>query len=200
MSIRPPDDHAPRGGVCALRIAEVAAAALVAVLSLWLVAGISALFAAALGVLAILVAVSDLQSFTIPDAASLAIGLLGVGLAYVEAPAGSGLDAIQDVLLRSAVVGLLVWLLRAGYRMITGVDGIGMGDVKLSAAGAPWVQWVSLPIVLEIAALSALIVVSLHAITRRQWPDRGLAVPFGAFLAPAFWIGFMVERTLGLVP
>ena len=45
---------------------------------------------------------------------------------------------------------------RAGYRALRGVEGMGLGDVKLAAVAGVWLDWAFLPIVVEIAALSAL--------------------------------------------
>lgn len=159
----------------------------------------TAVFAALLALLAALVAAFDLDRYIIPDTANAALLLGGLVLCLVEAEAGAA-SALLDALARAVVAGGFFWLLRWLYHRLRGVFGIGLGDVKLAAAAAPWLGWSLLPIALELAALAAIVAVGLTALRRRESIRGGLALPFGAFLAPAVWVTFVADRAgfLGL--
>jgi leader peptidase (prepilin peptidase)/N-methyltransferase len=153
----------------------------------------AAAFAALLALLAALVATCDLDRYIIPDSASAAIFLAGLALCLVEAPDGV-VAALADALARAAVAGLFFWLLRWLYHRLRGVFGIGLGDVKLAAATAPWLDWTGMPLALELAAIAAIVAVGLTALRRRESIRGATALPFGAFLAPAAWVTFVGAR------
>jgi leader peptidase (prepilin peptidase)/N-methyltransferase len=67
--------------------------------------------------------------------------------------------------------------------------------VKLMAAGAIFLSWASLPYALVLAAVAAIMIVVLRGIRQGAWLDREMEIPFGAFLAPAIWLAFFLERT-----
>src|SRR5882672_9711393 len=97
----------------------------------------AAVFAALLACVAITIAVVDIESLIIPDLANLAMFVLGIAFVLTESGAAAAPAAFGDALLRSAVSGGSLFLLRLAYRRATGVTGLGLGDVKLAAAGAP---------------------------------------------------------------
>jgi leader peptidase (prepilin peptidase)/N-methyltransferase len=66
--------------------------------------------------------------------------------------------------------------------------------VKLMAAGATLLSWASLPYALILAAAAAIMVIVLHRMRHGAWLDRETEIPFGAFLAPAIWAAFLLER------
>lgn len=150
-------------------------------------------FAAALGVLAVLIAVVDLDRYIIPDGAVLAVLILGLWLAVLEG-AGSGIAAIADAVLRALATGGALYLLRLGYRRLAGMHGLGLGDVKLAAAAGPWLMWPTLPFAVAVAAIAALLTVGVRAALLREPVHLRQELPFGAFLAPAVWMSFMIER------
>jgi leader peptidase (prepilin peptidase)/N-methyltransferase len=86
---------------------------------------------------------------------------------------------------------VLFFAFRAGYRTLRGVEGMGLGDVKLAAVAGVWLDWAFLPIVVEIAALSAL-AAALYARLRGDGFDPKGRLPFGAFFAPAIWICWLL--------
>jgi leader peptidase (prepilin peptidase)/N-methyltransferase len=165
-----------------------------AVLSFGLLPLPAAAFAAVLAALALYVAAVDLDRLIIPDLANAAIFVLGLALVLTEAFPGGHLAALQDALLRSAIAGGLLYLMRFAYARLTGVFGLGLGDVKLAAAGAPFLPWQTLPMALALSAIAGVLVVVTRAIVRREMLDRRVELPFGAFLAPAIWLTFVLGR------
>jgi leader peptidase (prepilin peptidase)/N-methyltransferase len=53
-----------------------------------------------------------------------------------------------------------------------------------------------LPIVIEIAALSALTAVLINQVITRRALKPTTRLPFGLFLAPSIWIGWLVQTAL----
>ena len=91
---------------------------------------------------------------------------------------------------------VLFFAFRAGYRTLRGVEGMGLGDVKLAAVAGVWLDWAFLPIVVEIAALSAL-AAALCARCPGDGFDPKARLPFGAFFAPAIWICWLLTAWRG---
>ena len=62
-------------------------------------------------------------------------------------------------------------------------------------AGGAWLDWVMIPVVIEIAAATALTVYLLSYLAgQRDEPLRLTSrLPFGLFLAPAIWLGWLLQ-------
>ena len=127
----------------------------------------------ALGVLAAVLTVVfavDLRTLTIPDLSVLMIATLGL-----IGPLGPGLAAAAA----GAVVGAgLLGGVRWGFRRWRGVEGLGLGDVKLmgalgAVAGPQLVLW--------IVVAGAVVGVAMALLRRDR--DAGPMIPFGAAAA-----------------
>jgi leader peptidase (prepilin peptidase)/N-methyltransferase len=153
-----------------------------------------AAFAALLAALAIFIAVVDLEYMIIPDAANVVLFVAGMVLVAVEAWPGALVVELSDALLRSAAAGGVLLALRHFYGKRRGIEGLGLGDAKLAAAGAPFLAWPVLPVALLIAAFGGLLAVGTQALARRTLPSRHAELPFGAFLAPAIWLAYMIGQ------
>jgi leader peptidase (prepilin peptidase)/N-methyltransferase len=107
----------------------------------------------------------------------------------------AAVTGVGTALLRGAVLGMCFLALRAFYYRFRGRQGIGLGDVKLAAVAGVWLEWTTIPIVVEIAAVAALAGVAIRQRARGR-PLRALALlPFGLFLAPAIWLGWLLQAT-----
>jgi leader peptidase (prepilin peptidase)/N-methyltransferase len=150
---------------------------------------------AVLAGLMLAIAVIDHRRMIIPDelnALAFIAGLIAAGLGADAPPA----IAILHAVVRASLMFALFFGFRTGYRALRGVEGMGLGDVKLSAVAGVWLAWASLPLVVEIAALSALSV----ALCVRVWGDgfdSKARFPFGAFFAPAIWICWVLAALRG---
>ena len=149
----------------------------------------------------VMVVRSDLRDFVIPDGASLLIAGLGLAVAG-GAPwlAGEGPDEAALAGLAALATGVAAFtvfaLVGALFRRF-GREALGFGDVKLAGASAVWLAPADAALALEIAALGA--VLALLA-TRRGGSLRDTAVPFGAFMAPAAWLVFVLAPPLRAAP
>ena len=152
---------------------------------------VDAVFGALLAAAAIFIAVVDLDRFEIPDTGSFA--MLVFGLAWTLEASGLDAEAFVEALLRSVAAAAILYAVRAGYRAVRGFEGLGLGDVKLAGAGALWLSWSHITIALLIAVGGAIIVVIGRSVFARERIDAHAAIPFGAFLAPAIWIGWFAQ-------
>jgi leader peptidase (prepilin peptidase) / N-methyltransferase len=134
------------------------------------------------------IAVVDARSFTIPDILSLPAipaGLLASG--WLLDPWSGQLVSLDHVL-GAGLGGGAFWLVREAYWRLRGREGLGLGDVKLAAAGGAWIGWEHLADMVLLAAAGALSFVLAVAVVRRGRLSGGERLPFGTFLAPAIWV------------
>jgi leader peptidase (prepilin peptidase)/N-methyltransferase len=187
------------GGVVSVVRPERAIALLIAMAagagaSLYLLPMPVAGFAAALAILAVFIAAVDIEYLIVPDIANALLFAGGLALAVADAGGLIVWSELVQALLRAVVCGGAFLALRHVYMRRSGVEGLGLGDVKLVAAAAPWLAWTTLPIALLIASVGGLLAVAARALAARSAPQRGAEIPFGAFLAPAVWIALVIER------
>lgn len=138
-------------------------------------------------------AVIDKRTGYLPDALTLPLATIGL--------AAGGLNIFVSP--EHAIFGwVLGWgslaVLAGLYRMVRGREGLGGGDAKLLGAGATFTGPAALPLILLIAAASALVSVM---ITQRGQTDGATEIRFGPWLAGAIALVFVV-RTIwpGLLP
>jgi leader peptidase (prepilin peptidase)/N-methyltransferase len=127
----------------------------------------------------------DLRYLRLPDSLNLLLAALGMmRCASVDGASISG------ALLGAVIAGSLLYIIRGCYHSIRGVHGLGLGDVKLVAAGGLWVEWESIGIVILIASLSACL--TLIALARSTdievWRKP---VPFGPFIVAGLIITWL---------
>ncbi len=161
------------------------AAAIIGAASLWMYPGIAGLLGALFGWTLLTLAILDAEHFWLPDA--LTLPLLAAGLAF-----GLVLDPpLFDRLLGAAGGVALLAGVALAYKAVRGRQGLGGGDPKLFGAVGAWLGWQALPFVLLLAALLGLISVAI-SLLRGQAPTAQTRVPFGAPLAVAAWVVWLV--------
>ncbi|MEL6463988.1 MAG: A24 family peptidase [Pseudomonadota bacterium] len=121
----------------------------------------------------------DLRRFQIPDAASL--GLVAVGLGF--SPWSALITPAFALVGASIGYGVFAGIGALFFRW-KGEDGLGLGDAKLLAAAGAWLGPRDLPILVAVAAISAL---CFAALTQRR------RIAFGPWLAAAFWTIWLVR-------
>jgi leader peptidase (prepilin peptidase)/N-methyltransferase len=134
------------------------------------------------------IALIDAQRFTIPDALSLPAipaGLLASG--YLLDPWSSQFVSL-DHAIGTGVGGAVFWLVREAYWRLRGREGLGLGDVKLAAAGGAWIGWEHLADMVLLAAAAALSFAIALAVLRGGRLSGTERLPFGTFLAPSIWV------------
>lgn len=94
----------------------------------------------------------------------------------------------------SAIIGaiagyLFLWLIYWTFKLLTGKEGMGYGDFKLTAMLGAWLGWQALPEIILMASLcGAIIGISMIVLKRIQ---RNQPIPFGPYLALGGWISLI---------
>ncbi|MDP9413074.1 MAG: A24 family peptidase [Pseudomonadota bacterium] len=145
-----------------------------------------ALAASVLGWWLLLLGLLDFEHYWLPNRLTYPLILLGL----------AATAWLQPMLLLHNIIGAgagfaLLSGMAAGYRKLRRRHGLGGGDAKLFAAAGAWLGWYTLPFVLLGSAVAALAVAL--AMPRRGGAFLVQRLPFGAFLAPAIWILYLVR-------
>jgi len=158
--------------------------------------GLDGMLGALLGALMLAIAAVDAERYIIPNELSGAAAALALLRAAVVGP-DAGWYGIAWAAGRAVAIALPFLALMAGYRAWRGRDGLGLGDIKLAAVAGAWLGLVTVFAVVEVATLAALAAYVASGALRRR-PLRSTAfLPFGLFLAPAIWLGWLAEALLG---
>ncbi len=156
-----------------------------------------------LGYALITLTVIDLYHYILPDLITLPGIVIGVLLTATPWFGPPALATWQSALIGVGAGGGGLWLFGWIFKRLTGKDGMGLGDVKLTALIGAWMGWQSLPFTIFAAAL-------LGSIAGIGWivlfgRDRTLPIPFGPYLALGAW-GYLYFGTtvydwyLGRIP
>jgi leader peptidase (prepilin peptidase)/N-methyltransferase len=132
---------------------------------------------------------SDLLWFRLPDLLTGALFLTALGMALILGWPPPAL-ALTGAILGSGVFMALRW----GYHALRGREGLGLGDVKLMAGLGAALGPYDLPLMLLLAALTALAVAAVGRLrsARALSPTRPL--PFGAALCAATGLIWLLLR------
>ena len=148
------------------------------------------IFGVLLAALLVGLAVYDFKHMILPNSlnAALAIGGLVQSIATQR-------PALVDAALGGLVAGGLLLAVSSAFRYARGFDGLGLGDVKLAAAGAVWTGVAGIGAILLVATATCAAVVLLRAANGRG-VDRLARFPFGPYLALgvfAAWLAVQVN-------
>jgi leader peptidase (prepilin peptidase)/N-methyltransferase len=131
---------------------------------------------------------TDLETQRLPNVVTLpgiAIGL--VSSAFL--PPG-----LNDSVLGVMVGGGILLLIRWAWRQATGVEGMGLGDVKMLAMIGAFLGWRQVIIVLFFSSLSGAIVGLWIAVQQRHGLQYRL--PFGTFLALSAFVASLIGEAV----
>jgi leader peptidase (prepilin peptidase)/N-methyltransferase len=157
--------------------------------------GVEGLLGGALGLLMLGVVAADARRFVIPNGLSGGAFALGVIHGFVASP-DSGFEGALPALSRAALAAGLLLLVRFAYQWLRGREGLGLGDVKLAGVAGAWLSLRMLPMTIEIAAIAALAGYLFRQRKRMRVLRSAARVPFGAYFAPAIWLGWVADTML----
>jgi leader peptidase (prepilin peptidase) / N-methyltransferase len=137
------------------------------------------------GVLALI----DTRHGIIPD--WLNVTIAGLGLSKAVALGGwlAGLEAACE----GAAIGAIFWLLRRLYFAVRKIQGLGLGDVKFLAAAGLWIGISGLPMLMLVAALTALTAAGCMQLAGQNMTRR-TSISFGPFLMLGLLIALAVQQ------
>jgi len=137
--------------------------------------------------LVLLIAQHDMRTLTIPDSFSASVAVVGLAVSISESMAGAGswIDAAALAVAQGLIVFGALLLVREAYFRYRGFDGLGLGDVKLAAAGGVLLGVSGFAWALMVSSIIGLLIVCLYP---GRGPLRAARLPFGALLAPVCWL------------
>ena len=169
---------------------ELAMAALAVIAVLQLPLAIALVFAPFI-VLQLVLFLTDLDDFIIPDWTSLGGTMLGLFLNLFAVP---GLPTMLMAMAGGAAGFALIYAINALYKLLRGHDGLGFGDVKLMMCFGVWLGPYSLLPILFAASMAGAAFGIMAIIWAKKSGAEELPVqlPFGCFLAPTAlaWLFF----------
>lgn len=139
--------------------------------------GITYLFSLAFLCALILVSFIDLQHQIIPDVISLPGILVGLGLSFTP----WALVPWTEAAIGAAVGGGSLLAISVVYKVLTGKDGMGLGDVKLLAMIGAWMGWRELPFIILISSLAGILIGGSALLLAKK--GLRVRIPFGPFLS-----------------
>jgi len=138
--------------------------------------------------LLVALAVTDLETFRLPNA--LTFGGLGIGLALsLFTPPG-----VVEAALGAALGAGLLLAIRWGWHRATGTDAMGLGDVKMLAMIGAFLGWAQIFLVLLLSTFAGAVIGILVTASGRGSMQTKL--PFGVFLAIAAFVASLFGRAI----
>ena len=150
-------------------------------LVLYLIFGISltTLLLIILSVVFLIVFFIDLKHYIIPNSLTYSMMILGFVKSF-----DPNLDPIFPNFLNSLIGGLLgygiIWSIIYFYRQFKKKEGMGLGDAKLFAVIGFWFGWISIPFVVFLSSIIALLSVLPDLL--RSSKKLSSQIPFGPFI------------------
>jgi leader peptidase (prepilin peptidase)/N-methyltransferase len=127
---------------------------------------------------------TDLQTMRLPNVITIPGIVVGLACSIALPP------FIVASLIGAALGAAVPWLIRYVWFRITGVEAMGLGDVKMLAMIGAFLGWQQVWVVLFLASLTgALVGVTMIAVKRRSLATR---LPFGTFLAVAAYAASVI--------
>lgn len=138
--------------------------------------------------LLVALAVTDLETFRLPN--PLTLGGLAAGLVFALFTAPGITDAVIGAVLGAGILLLIRW----GWLRATGKDAMGLGDVKMLAMIGAFLGWEQVFVVLLLSTLAgAMVGIGLTVAGRGSMSSK---LPFGVFLAIAAVVASLVGDSL----
>jgi len=131
---------------------------------------------------------TDLETQRLPNVITLPGIVAGLGASLWLAP-GIVASAVGTV-----VGGGILAAIRSGWKRATGVEGMGLGDVKMLAMVGAFLGWRQVWVVLFLASLTGALVGGFLMLGRARSLQTRL--PFGTFLAVAALVASLVGERL----
>ncbi len=144
---------------------------------------------------AVTIAADDYKFRIVPDRILMIMFLAGAIYGLLARDALGDLeDTISSLAYRSAIPGLSTLLVAMFYKAVRGRDGLGLGDIKLIAAAGIWLPVLASFYAIAAASIFALVCIIAIGLWRGKTAALFDPLPFAVFLAPAFWLLWLLKE------
>jgi len=127
---------------------------------------------------------TDLETQRLPNVITLPGIVIGAIFSLFVLP--GIVDSLAGIALGASVLLAIRW----GWKAATGVDGMGLGDVKMLAMVGAFLGWKNVIVVLFLSSVvGAVVGIALTALRGRSMTER---IPFGTFIALAAFVASLV--------
>ena len=154
---------------------------LISFLSIYYLYGISltTLLLIILAIIFIIIFFNDLKHFIIPNSLTFPLMVLGFIKSFIP-----NLDEIFPNYIDSLIGGLfgygIIWSIIFFYKQVRKKEGMGLGDAKLFAVIGFWFGWISIPFVIFLSSIIALLSVIPDLIKNSK--KMTTQIPFGPYI------------------
>ena len=141
---------------------------------------ITSILLATLSIFFIIIFFIDLKHYIIPNALTFPLMIIGFVKSFDP---NLNINLFPNYLnsLIGGILGyLVIWLIILFYKKIKNKEGMGLGDAKLLSAIGFWFGWVSIPFIIFLSSVIALIVVTPSLINKSK--EMSSQIPFGPYL------------------
>ncbi len=132
-----------------------------------------------LGLSFIIIFFIDLKHYIIPDSLTFPMMILGFIKSF-----DPNLNSLFPDYINSLIGGLFgygsIWSIIYFYKVVRKKEGMGLGDAKLLAVIGFWFGWISIPFVIFISSVVALITVTPSLMNKSK--KLSSEIPFGPFI------------------
>jgi leader peptidase (prepilin peptidase)/N-methyltransferase len=135
----------------------------------------------------ITISLIDFEHYLIPDRLSLPLLWLGLLLNATD----SGFVSLSEAVWGAAAGYVCLWLIFQIHRAITGKEGMGYGDFKLTAALGAWLGVQALIPIFILAGGLAIVVMGSFMLFKKH--ELANAFPFGPWLAGAGMVVLLMD-------
>ena len=141
---------------------------------------ITSVLLAVLSIFFIIIFFIDLKHYIIPNALTFPLMIIGFVKSFDP---NLNINLFPNYLnsLIGGILGyLVIWLIILFYKKIKDKEGMGLGDAKLLSAIGFWFGWVSIPFIIFLSSVIALIIVTPSLINKSK--EMSSQIPFGPYL------------------
>lgn len=133
----------------------------------------------------------DLEHKIIPNTLTYSLALLGVILNFINL---NFYNAIYTIFFGALIGGGPIFLLMYLYKKIRGVDGMGMGDIKLFIVLGIWLGWLNCLLIIFISAMIGSFVGIVGILIKKVESQQQL--PFGPFIIISTLLVYLSNQKL----
>ena len=141
---------------------------------------ITSLLFAILSIFFIIIFFIDLKHFIIPNTLTFPLMAIGFIKSFDPNLNTSIFPNYLNSLLGGIIGYLIIWTIIYLYKKFRNIEGMGLGDAKLLSAIGFWFGWISLPFIIFISSLLALLVVAPSLVNKSK--KMSSEIPFGPYI------------------